>query len=727
MWFHRCLRSRLATAVGFFVATALASTGADAQRAPRKDSTKVVVPSVVVTATREPRTTFDVPFAVTFISADAMREQMPNSPVDLFRELAGLDVVGVGANQVRPAIRGQQGQRVVLLEDGLRLDNARRHPDFGELPSLVDIASVDRVEVIRSGSSVLYGPDAVGGVVNIVTRAFPARRDNAVHGAFAFRYGSADGQRRPSGTIEQVLGPFAYRVSAMHRESAPYGAPAGTFGNITLRQGERVNDTGVNDDAFDGLISYSPTETQRVAAKVERYTARDAGFGYIEPRIIGANEPLVRILFPDQGHTRYSLDYLGLTVGAIADRVHVTAYGIDNARRYSTTVVTPGAGDLGSYTETYTKLATVGGRIEATKAFARSSLTYGVDAYRDHATSRDTSLRRISALSPSLASPASATFEGADRSPVPNASFQSAGVFIENDIRLTERLSLVLGARGQDVSIWTHEAPAWSTSRWTTRERAMVGSANLLVRARHDLNLVAAVGRGYRVPNLVERFFDGPTPDGIGYQRSNPSLRPEASLGVDLGARFQNRALAIEAFVFRNELHDGIRIAATGDSLEGLPAFRNQNVDRLRFSGSEIDVVAPFGAGFETRASYTHLTWRDVRSSASTIGTTYSTKAVGALTYRSPSGRFWSNYTLRRNGRQVQEQIGRSPVGPVLPSFTVHTLRGGIQLLDRGGMRNRLELAVENLSNRLYAEAANAGFFRPAPGRNLVASWSIDF
>src|SRR5678816_2513311 len=98
---------------------------------------------------------------------------------------------------------------------------------------------------------------------------------------------------------------------------------------------------------------------------------------------------------------------------------------------------------------------------------------------------------------------------------------------------IRDRLSVVLGARGQDVRVWTHVPLAGMTSRATDHERALVGSANLLFRVRHDLNLVAALGRGYRVPNLVERFFDGPTPDGVGYQRSNLALRPEASVGAD--------------------------------------------------------------------------------------------------------------------------------------------------------------------------------------------------
>ena len=66
-------------------------------------------------------------------------------------------------------------------------------------------------------------------------------------------------------------------------------------------------------------------------------------------------------------------------------------------------------------------------------------------------------------------------------------------------------------------------------------------------------------------------------------------------------------------------------------------------------------------------------------------------------------------------------------MGTRLPSFTVQTLAGGVTLFERAGMRHELQLAVENLTDELYAEFSNATFFRPEPGRNVKASYRLRF
>src|SRR3954447_15952076 len=84
------------------------------------DSTRKVIPlaAVTVTATRSERSTFDTPQPITVIDSTALQEKLPNGAADLFRDVAGLDAMGVGPNQRRPQIRGQRGQRILLLEDG---------------------------------------------------------------------------------------------------------------------------------------------------------------------------------------------------------------------------------------------------------------------------------------------------------------------------------------------------------------------------------------------------------------------------------------------------------------------------------------------------------------------------------------------------------------------------------------------------------------------------------
>ena len=698
------------------------------KRAPARttdsSTARRVLPAIVVTATRNPTSTFEAPAAVNYLGGESVREAMPNAAADLFRDVAGLDVTGVGTNQVRPSIRGQRGQRILLLEDGIRMNNSRRQQDFGELPSLVAPSDIARVEVVRGPSSVLYGTDAIGGVLNIITAGVPTGDDGKLHGSASYLHGSADLQRRSALDVEQRLGSFAYRVSGTLRRTNSYSAPRGSYGKITLDQTQRVNDTGVDDDAFSALASYSLSNTHELSAKYERYAARDAGFGYVDPSVIGPDEPLIRILYPDQKVGKLSLRYEAnsLTV-PLADRLNVTAYGVDNSRQLAMNIFVPfgpgtppGAG-IQANSANFTKLATLGLRAEATKTLGRQRLTYGVDAFRDHSDNTDSSNTTVIGFGPPR--PTIST-----KAQVPNATFSSGGAFVQNELPVGDRVSVVVGARAQDVEAHTRPESGEAT---TSRDRTLVATANSVVRLAQGLNLVGSIGRGFRSPNLVERFFDGPTPEGSGYQKSSPNLRAETSVNVDLGLRYRRGIFSAEGFTFRNDVHDGIRIAPTGDSVNRLPAFRNVNVDKLRFSGAEVESSLLIGDYLVARANYTRLRSRNVLDPNNPVGTSYSTKTVGALEYHDRSGRGALTYLIRRNGRQSDEQIGTNPIGTELPAFTVHTIRGSLSVFDHGGVRGTLRVAVENLGNTLYTEAANASFFRPQPGRNLLASWSLDF
>ena len=88
-----------------------------------------------VTATRTAREIFRTPQPVLVMDSAAARRRAAYTVSDLFRLEPGVDITGTGSNQARLAIRGQRGQRILLLENGIRLNNARRQQDFGELPA----------------------------------------------------------------------------------------------------------------------------------------------------------------------------------------------------------------------------------------------------------------------------------------------------------------------------------------------------------------------------------------------------------------------------------------------------------------------------------------------------------------------------------------------------------------------------------------------------------------
>jgi len=713
--------------------SSLKAQATDSTRTADSTHAAVELEPLTVTATRERTRTFDVPAPVDVLDTTSFRRKAPNSAVDLFRERVGLDVNGVGPNQARPTIRGQRGQRVLLLEDGVRLNNSRRQQDFGELPSLVDVSSLQQVEVVRGPASVLYGTDAIGGVINMITRT-PSLEPgvNEVHGYGTYRLGTDGDLMRGNATLFGQQGRVGFMLGGFLRGADDYEAPAGRFGNVHLKSDTRVHDSGVRDRGLNGYVGYALGGGNDVYARAEVYRADSAGFGYIDPAKFGPYDPLIQIRYPQQDWQKYSLGFNGTQLRtAVTDRVSVVGYYQRNKRDLAQNIFVPfgpgtppGAG-VQVNTANFTDLNTVGFRVEAAKLIGlRNRVTYGTDFFRDVSENTDSSTTAILGFGP--IPPTTDTISN-----VPNASFRSFGVFVQDQIWPVDRLSIIVGGRYQSVQTKTRETPGITDPLTRSTNNTFVGAANVVYGLTRDLNLVGSIGRGFRAPNIVEQFFNGTTPEGSGFQAANPGLKPETSVNVDLGAKLRWKRFYAEGFVFQNTLRDGIRIAPTGDSVGPFPEYQNVNIDRLRYRGVEATLEAALVAGFTLSGNYSYITSKDVSDNGlaanDPVGTTYSSKINLALRYRHASGRFWGEYALRVNGEQKDVVIGTNPVGPTLPGFTVHDLRGGVALFRLGRVPQELSLGVLNLTNELYSEVSNTSFFRPQPKRTVYATWTMGF
>ncbi len=743
--------ARRGTRIGLVMCLLLLApaAGLDAQeRDQRRDTTAVpdtvkpfVISPINVTVTRSPKDVFATAAPVAVLDSALVRETTPNTAADLLKTLPGLDVNGVGTNQTRPTIRGQRGQRILLLEDGLRLNNARRQADFGELPAIVDLNAVQRVEVVRGPASVLYGTDAIGGVVNLITDETPAYAGGDVFGGqLSFVYRDEGEQYRPNLSLFGRAGRFGFRGSASYRDASDYTAPSGTFGNIVLGDDVRVNDTGVEDQNYNLAVDYNISEEHRVFAKGEYYRADDAGFGFVSNEDLGDESGVtIEIRYPEQKVQKYTLGYRGKGLGlAFADRLDVTGFFMDNEREFMLDVFIPFGPDAGltQVNDNFTDLQSFGLRAEATKLIAgRHLLTYGFDYYRDDSENTDATLSVITGFGPPM--------EELDETPrVPFASYGRLGIFAQGDLTLHERVSLIVGARFQDVRSSTEDTPGLDDPTVEDIEssvQTVVAAANLLVEVLPYLNLVGTVGRGFRAPNLVELYFNGPTPEGSGFQIPNPDLEAETSLNFDVGLKYRRSNVAFEGYYFRNEVKDGITIGATGDSVGPLPSFQNVNVDKLRYQGVELfGEYAPL-VGLTLGLGFSWLDSEDVNDENNPIGDAYRTKVTADLTYRDPGDRFWARYDFRYHGKQeicdpsdpgfeeCRAQVIEPPIGFEVPSFNVHNLRAGVKLFQAGRVATSLGVAVENLTDELYAEFSNASFFRPQPGRTFLVSWIASF
>lgn len=210
-------------------------------------------------------------------------ERLGGTLMDVLGRALHVDVLPRSPAQADVAVRGAAFEQVLVLVDGVRVsDQQTGHFD---LDLGVPLEMVEQIEILRGPGSTLYGPDAVGGVINIVTRASGATRFTAEGGSF----GTAGvGAALASGTGERAIGLGAdYRRSDGHRSGTDFritqarlamGLPAGS-GTVRANVGAGARDFGAA-DFYAPYESYE--ETRAFTADVRWEPASAAGIA-LEP------------------------------------------------------------------------------------------------------------------------------------------------------------------------------------------------------------------------------------------------------------------------------------------------------------------------------------------------------------------------------------------------------------------------------------------------------------
>lgn len=708
-----------------------------------------------VTATGTKRDIFEVATPVTVVPAEKIQQKAPQNAADLLREEPGVDVAGVGPNQMRPVIRAQRGLRVLFLENGLRLNNARRQTDFGEISGLVDLDSVEKMEVVRGPASVLYGSDAIGGVLNLVSRE-PGRGDD-FRGFLDLSFASAGDRRRAGANVAGSLGAFTYQLGASKRRADDYDAPSGSFGDITLDDDTRVLDTGVDDTNVWGSLGWEINDRNTLRFRINRYDAGPTGFGYIPGERYGITEEVkIRILYPEQQFDRYTLSYAGNSDhNPLANSTNVQAYYQRNKRSLNNDIdinigpIGPGFPNSFVLARTFnrTLLSTTGFRADAVKLFAggNHTVTYGIEGYRDRSFNTDHSDTETHLK---FAGPPFEIVQRAsrDRANAPNATNTSSGVFVQDEMILMPRLRVTAGLRYHQVATRATSTTGWNIKGLDFDDSNTVGAVTATYQLSNELNALVSYGTAFRAPNIIERLFNGATPEGNGFQILNPALTSETSENWDLGLKYRRADAFMELVGFRNTVKDGIvQDFLSAAEIAALPAdvqlaiknsgarfvVQQVNADRLRYEGVELALGYHMTSGFTVGGNYTHI--NSTRLGATTIlppDDVYKNKVFAYARYQRPASRWWAEYNVRHVGKSTANIDADEPVPPVgatLPAFTVQNIGAGARVFERAGMTHDVTLWIDNLTDRLYAEFSNASFFRPEPGRTARISYRFGF
>lgn len=526
-----------------------------------------------VTATRDARPVQEVAQAVTVVGAAEILRENPQVLAESLRGQVGTWFQQTTPGQGTPIVRGLKGSQVLHLVDGMRLNNAFFRSAPNQYLALVDPYATERLEVVRGASPSLYGSDAMGGVVQVLTPE---------PGLSGSRWGIRSQAHGMADTADRA------RILRLQTETGRDGF--GMIGGVTWqdygdrRTGDgRVKPTDYDARAADFKLLAGLGQRSQLMLSVQyanqpetpRIDELVPGFGQDAPSSdLFEFRPNRRLFY----HGRYRWAPAAGWLDQV--EIHAARQIIKDDRR---------SRDFGSaITVNEDNKSTLDGltlQLDARPA-ETLRLTGGAELYRDSVDSRRLETDRDTGVTAPVAS----------RFP-DDSSLDSLSAYLAADWQAADRLSLGAGVRYSTFDIKLPDALDGRNVRLKPDD--LTGDVHAAWRWTPTVNLLANLGRGFRAPNIFDLGTLGPRP-GNRFNVASPDLDPETVISADIGVKIDRPRWQAELFVFRLDYDDKITSVLTGEiTPDGRDVVRSVNASEADLVGVEAGGRFEFGDAFE--------------------------------------------------------------------------------------------------------------------------------
>ena len=518
---------------------------------------------VVVTASGTEQALKEAPATISVITREQIEKQPYADVMDVVRQLPGVSITAGSPNDTDISIRGLPGDYTLVLVDGRR-QNTRETMNRGttgvQANFLPPLAAIERIEVVRGPMSSLYGSDAMGGVVNIITRKVPDRWTGSAAISTTIhedsKYGNGtEGEFWLGGPIrDRVLGLQVYgRKSHRGEDDIYYPAPQASGAN------------GTSDHRYGAKLSLRPVEGQSididVATEAFEYR-RSAG------RSVSATGNSTR--------TRHDRDSYGIThngtwaFGKSTVSLYREVADQKNWNNGARTMVTP--------------------EVTNTVLDGSVAVPFGNHLIRTGVQYLMADVEGIGSQDPVAGLPAN----------VDKVSIDSWALFAEDDYAITERFTLTAGARldhddryGSEVSPRIYGVYQLDGA-WTLR---------------------GGLAEGFKAPTVRQSVAGYCMTTGGGTQIQgtlcgNPDLKPETSFTQEIGVAWApGGGVTASATLFNNRFRNKVASYDTGvpdPRAAGRSIYVYDNIARVNLRGIELAYAAPINRTLSFSGSYTY-------------------------------------------------------------------------------------------------------------------------
>lgn len=519
------------------------------------------IEEIIVTATPLERTVEQLAQPTAVLSGDDLTRKQSSSVGETVSSELGVSSTWFGPVASRPVIRGQFGERVLVLSNALDAMDASALSEDHAVS--VDGILAERIEIVRGPATLLYGSGAAGGLVNVVdSRILEAPLDDPVSGALSFGSDSATGLVSGAGKIAFGSDRYAAHLDYYRRDTDDVDIP-GFAESARLRGMEDEAGGEEHEEAF-GVVANTDSSTEGGAAALT--VTADAGYAGIAYSLHDSNYGIPGHEHHEEGEPEEDAD---VRIDLEQRRLDIKgAYDFNGAIENAKLRVA-----RNSYTHTELEGAEVGTVFDTLGTDARLEFRHAPLGGFQGAFGLQFKDTDFSAIG--------------EEAFVPSSDTQQSSLFLFEELGLSDTWTLQASVRVERQTIDSPSQPSYSDSAWGGSIGAIWGisdaytlAANLAITERH--------------PNSTELFADGAHLAVGRVERGSVTLGSgflgnEFSTNIDITLRGGGERVEFDITGFINNVDDYILLGPTGEVEDELPVF-NYGAADVEMYGVEAEV-----------------------------------------------------------------------------------------------------------------------------------------
>lgn len=660
--------------IGYAPRIAIVSIARDsgAQVAVRLSNRLELAP-VQVSAAAQATTPIEAPQAMAVLGEETLRLAQSTSLGETVARAPGMRVLTMSTGIGKPIIRGLSSQRVITLDNGQRVESQQWGTDHA--PTM-ETQGAERIEIIKGPASVLYGSDAIGGVINVIARPLPEARDSERVVRWESVVGWGDNPRGHDMTllVEGGSASTGWRAGFTQRGLGDMRTPAGLLRNSANRT-----------DA----IQLAGAVRGRAGVATLRATRRDESIRILE-------NPAVDPTYT--GHQHITSERVKLELRTGAPFGHLT-------------------GDFSYEGNVRLEYASSDAQDVTLGLLARTGAT--TLQWHHEPVGRWVGLVGVSASAQQFRKRGLTTL-------IPDASASNIAIFAFEQARYGP-LSLAIGGRWDDRRIAAADDAVLELESTSRRWSAVSGNFGATWNWNDRFALLASVARGFRSPWYHELFANGFHEGTRAHETGNPNLRVETSANVDAGFRMRLDDVTMDIGAFSNRVRNYVYMQPIG-----LPGRR---YDSLRVAqgdawlrGAEIDLHVRAQSWLELEGG-ADLTIGDNRTTGEPLPAIPSMRSLWALRFSMPRRdmalRQPATIELREERHWQQTRLHANELAT--PAYTLHHVTGTLPFAV-AGRDGTLDLMVRNVADvRFRSFLSRYKEFADGAGRSVQVRVTLEY